>query len=64
MEEGDAPDGGGPRQYRRAEVEVEAVQEAMEVGEAPEGKGPRRYQRAEVSAAQRGEAQNNTGGRR
>ena len=38
----EAADGRGPRQYRRAEVEVEAVQEAMEVGAVLDGKGPRR----------------------
>ena len=35
MEVGEAPDGGGPRRYRRAEVK--AVQESMELGETPEG---------------------------
>ena len=40
---------GGPRQHRRAEVEV-----AVQVEGPPEGGGPIRYRRAEVEGCSRG----------
>jgi hypothetical protein len=53
------PEGGGPRQYRRAEVEA-----AIQVEERSEGGGPRQYRRAEVEAAIQVEERSEGGGPR